>query len=103
MGVLAGRVWRNDRLAASLDEPVTQLARVIGAVSQKLARRGSQLEQGGGSHQVVRVARRQDERSGPPQVVGQRVDFRGPSAAGGADGVVEGPPFAPPAERCALT
>lgn len=101
--MLAGGVWWNDRLTAALDEPVPQLARVISAVGQKLARRGSQLEQGGGSNQVMGVARRQDQRPGPPQIIGQRVDFRRPAAARGPDGVVEGPPFAPPAERCALT
>lgn len=101
--MLAGRVWRNDRFTAALDEPVPQLAGVISAVSQKLARRGSQLEQSGGSHQVVRVARRQGQRPGSAQIIGQCVDFRRPAAAGGSDSVVEGPPFAPPAERCALT
>jgi len=34
--------------------------------------------------------------------VGQGVDFRRPPAARAADGLAEGPPFPPAAERCAL-
>ena len=35
-------------------------------------------------------------------IIGQRVDFGRLPAARAADGVVEGPPFAPAAERWAL-
>jgi hypothetical protein len=40
--------------------------------------------------------------SRPALLVGQAVELAGPSAARGADRLDEGPPFAPPAERCAL-
>ena len=101
--MLAGRVWRDDGFAAALDEPVPQLAGVIGPIGQQLARCRHEPEYGGGSDQVVGVACGQDQSPGAAQLVGQRVDFGRSPATGGSDGVVEGPPFAPAAERCAFT
>ncbi len=96
-------VWRDNGFAAVLDEPVTQLSSVIGSVRQKLARRRRELEHGGGPDEVVGVACGQDQGSGPAKVVGQGVDFGRSSAPRGSDSVVEGPPFAPAAERGAFT
>jgi hypothetical protein len=52
--------------------------------------------------QIVGVARRDQEGQGTAIIVCQRVDFGRLSAARATDGIVEGPPFAPAAERCAL-
>lgn len=101
--MLAGRVRRDNRFAAAFDEPVTQLSGVVGSIRQELARRWPELENRARPNQIVRIARGQNEDSGPAELVSQGVDFGGAPAAGGSDGVVEGPPFAPPAERCALT
>ena len=51
----------------------------------------------------MRLARGQAERDGASEVIGQGVNLGRPSAARSADGVGEVPPFAPAAERCALT
>ena len=51
----------------------------------------------------MHVTQRQHEGDGAAEIIGQGVDFRRPSAARGANGVIKSPPFAPAAERCALT
>ena len=48
------------------------------------------------------VARRNNECERAPQIICQRMDFGHAPAARAADRVVEGPPFAPAAERSAL-
>ena len=48
------------------------------------------------------VAGGDQERQRPPQIVCQRVDFGRAPAARAADRVMEGPPFAPAAERWTL-
>jgi len=56
-------------------------------------------EHGCGPNQVVHVARSQREGVGPAVMIRQRVNLGHPPAARTADGVVEGPPLAPAAER----
>jgi hypothetical protein len=48
------------------------------------------------------IARCKLERDRPTVIVGQRVDLGRTAAARAPDGIAEGPPFAPAAERCAL-
>jgi hypothetical protein len=50
----------------------------------------------------VDVAGRDQQNMWAANIVGQRVDFRRLSAARATDGIVEGPPFSPTAERWAL-
>ena len=101
--MLARWVGWDDRLDAALDQPVAQLSGVVGPIGeQTLGRRGA-AQQLGGADQVVGVAGGDDQRPGAALVVGQGVDLGGATAAGSADGIGEGPPFAPAAERCALT
>jgi hypothetical protein len=59
-------------------------------------------EQAAHSDEVVDIAGRDQQDMRAADLIGQRVDFRRLSAARAADGVVEGPPFAPAAERWAL-
>ncbi len=101
--MLAGRVRRGHRFATALDEPIPQLSSVIGSIRQELAARRYEFEHCAHADQIVRISRCQNQGPGSAKVVGQGVDFRRSPAARGSDGVVEGPPFAPPAERCALT
>ncbi len=103
MGMLSGRVWRDDGLAAAFGEPVAELGRVIGAIGDQPLRGGDVLEQGGGPDQIVGLAGGHGKGDGPADVVGYGMNLGRPSAARSADGVLEGPPFAPAAERCALT
>ena len=59
-------------------------------------------EQATRSDEVMDVAGRDQQDIWAADIIGQRVDFRRLSAARATDGVVEGPPFAPAAERWAL-
>ena len=101
--MLSRRVGRDHGLAAACGEPVAELPGVVGAVGNQTRGRRNALQHGGGTDQVVDVARRQREGDGTAVLVRQGVNFSRPSAARSADGVAEGPPFAPAAERCALT
>ena len=49
------------------------------------------------------LAGRHDEGQGPAKGVGYGMNLSRPSAARSPDGLGEVPPFAPAAERCALT
>ncbi len=49
------------------------------------------------------VARREQENPRPAKGVAQRMERGRAAAARAADGLLEGPPFPPAAERCALT
>lgn len=95
--------WGDHRLAAAFGQPEPKLTRVVGAVGEQAPGRGRVPQQLGRADQVVSVARGDDQRPGAAALVGQGVDLRGPAAARGPDRLGEGPPFAPAAERCALT
>lgn len=103
MGVLSRWIGRDDGFAALLGEPVAQLAGVIGAIGDQLAWGRNAREQRCQPNQVMDLPRGQGEGDGPAESIGQGMNFSRPSAARPADGVLEVPPFAPAAERCALT
>ena len=102
MGMLAGRIWWNDRFYPSLRELQAETVGIIGPVGEKRLGPMAHCEQATHSDEVVDVACRDQQHMWAANIIGQRVDFRGLSAARAADGVVEGPPFAPAAERWAL-
>ncbi len=54
------------------------------------------------TYQIMDVTRGDQEGAGAADIVRQRMDFGRLPAARAADGVIEGPPFAPAAERWAL-
>ncbi len=96
-------IGRDDGLAAAFGEPISQAPGVIGPVTDQALRRGNAPEQGGRASQIMGLPGRHGERQGPAEGVGYGMNFGRPSAARSADGVLEVPPFAPAAERCALT
>ncbi len=100
--MLAGWLWRDDGLAAPLDQPIAQPPSVIGSIREQAARGRDACQQLGHSGQIVRLARRQTKRHRPPHCVGQGVNLGRPSAARPSDRLGEFPPFPPLAERCAL-
>jgi hypothetical protein len=57
------------------------------------------VDQNASTNEIVSVARRNQEGKRTANIVGQRVDLGGLTAAGAANRVIEGPPFAPAAER----
>jgi len=101
--MLSRRVGRDDGLDAACREPIAQFAGVVGAVCEQTLWRWRAAQHLGRASEVVDVAGGDHERPGSTLVVGQGVDLGRAAAPGGADGVGEGPPFAPAAERCALT
>ena len=100
--MLAGWVWRDDRLASSFGQPVAQLCGVIGPFGQEPFGDRDALEKHGGTDQVMRLSWREREGDGPAQRIGYGMNFSRPSAARATDCLFEVPPFAPAAERCAL-
>lgn len=66
--MLAGRVWRDNCLATALGQPVAQSARIVGAVRQQAAWGRDALQKHRHTCQVMRLARRQAQRDGPPDV-----------------------------------
>ena len=103
MRVLARWIWRDDRLTTSLIEPVAQLACIVGTISDQPFGRRDAAEEFASTDQVMGLAGRDSKGNRPTGMVAQGVNFGRPSAARSADGVLEVPPFAPAAERCALT
>jgi len=100
--MLAGWIGRDDRLAAALGQPIAELAGVVGTVGDQLPRRGDAPEQRRHADQIVGLPGGEAEGQRPSGMIGYGVNFGRPSAARSADGVLEVPPFAPAAERCAL-
>ncbi len=103
MRVFAGWIWWNDGLASSLGQPVPELSGIVGAIGDQLAGCWDAPQQGRSAVQIVGLPRRHCEGERPAGMVGYGVNFGRPSAARSPDGLFEGPPFAPAAERCALT
>lgn len=101
--MLSGWIGRDDGFAAARGEPVAQLSGIVGPVGEQLGGCRDALQHGSGADQVVDISRRQGEGDRAAMLVGQGVNLSRPSAARSADGVPEAPPFAPAAERCALT
>ena len=102
MGMLAGWIWRDDRLDLSLCEFLAQAVGVVGPVGENTLGSMAHCEQAPRPDEVVDVAGRDQQDMRASYVIGQCVDFGRLSAARATDGVVEGPPFAPAAERWAL-
>lgn len=102
MGVLAGGIRRNDRLDPPLREFFAQAPGVVSAVGEDPAGPMPPGEQPARALKVVDVAGGNQQGMRAADLIGQRMDFGRLSAARAADGVVEGPPFAPAAERWAL-
>ena len=101
--MLARWVGWNDRFGAVLDEPVAQGSGIVGTVGEEAAWRAGDVEEFACSLEVMHIAGGQHQGKRSPLVVGQRVDLGRTAPTRSADGIVERPPFAPPAERCALT
>jgi len=100
--MLTGRIWRDDRFDPSLREFLAQAVGIIGPVSENPLGPMAHGEQATCSGEVVDVAGRDQQDMWAADIIGQCVDFGRLAAARAADGVVEGPPFPPAAERWAL-
>lgn len=97
------RIGRDDCFASALGQPVPKFSGVIGAICDQALRRGYPSEQGRHASQIMDLPWGQGEGQGPAKGIGYGVNLGRPSAARPADRLLEVPPFAPAAERCALT
>ena len=97
------RVRRDDGFAAPLCQPVPELAGVVSAVGDQPLRRWNERQQGRCADQIVSLARRQRNGERSADLVSYGVNLGRPSAARSSDCLLEVPPFAPDAERCAFT
>jgi hypothetical protein len=84
------------------DEPSEGIG-IVGLVRDEPLQRPGEAQKVWRDGDVVQVAGCQQEDPWSPELIGQGVDRRRATAARAADGFVEGPPFPPAAERCALT
>lgn len=94
---------RDDGLDALLGEQASQSVGVIGLVGDQPFDWPGGGQQVGCHHDVVEITRSDQQDPGPASGIGQRVDGGRAAAARATDGFLEGPPFPPAAERCALT
>lgn len=101
--MLACWIGRDDGFAFSLGQPVPQFAGVIGAIGDEPLWDGYPPEQWRYPDQIVGLSGRHGEGQGAAKTIGYGMNFGRPSAARSTDGLFEVPPFAPAAERCALT
>ena len=97
--MLAGGLWRNHRFGTAFGEPGAQAARVVGAIGEQPRGAWHDREQRPGAVEIVGIAGSQLKGEGPPLIVAQGVDLGRPAAVRAPDGMTEGPPFAPAAER----
>ena len=100
--MLAGWVRWDHRLYSALRQPIPQAVGVIGPVSEQSSGCRDCRQQIARSRQIMAIARCDQKGDRAATILGQRVDFCRAAAARAADRVVEVPPFAPAAERCAL-
>lgn len=100
--MLAGGIRRDNGLNAPLLQGFAQASGIVGTIGKQALRSVASLQQAARPLKIMHVASGDQDGMGTPALVGQRMDLGGLAAARAADGVVEGPPFAPAAERCAL-
>ena len=97
------RVWRDDGLATVFGQPISELAGVICTVRDQSLWCRNARQQGRRADEIVNLTWRYRKGERTPDLVGYGVNLGRPSAARSYDGLFEVPPFAPDAERCALT
>jgi hypothetical protein len=94
---------RNDGLNVALLEKTSQAVGVVGLVGDQSFDWASSGQQFLRHHDIVNVSGRDQQNSRLAGSVGEGVDRRRASAARAPYAFLEGPPFPPAAERCALT
>jgi hypothetical protein len=94
---------RNDGFNAAFLQESSHAVGVVGLVGDQSFDWASSRQKFLRHHDVMDVARRNQQNPGPAGGVGEGVDRRRATAARASYAFLEGPPFPPAAERCALT
>ena len=92
----------DDRLSASPGEPCAQFVAAIAFVPNEFSRRRHGSDAGFGDLHIVYISGGYHQDMRASLFVADGVDLAVPAAACLADTIGQGPPFAPPAVRCAL-
>ena len=79
------------------------MAGIVASVGEEATEPAGGLDEGGGETDVVGVAAAEQQDAGPAPIVGQAVQLGGSPTARATYRLDEVPPFAPAAERWALT
>ena len=101
--MLARRIGRNDGLGTAFRQPIAQTVGVVGSIRDQPSGRRNRWQQIPCGGKIVAITGGDQERERTAAVFSQRVDFGGAPAARATDRLLEVPPFAPAAERWALT
>jgi hypothetical protein len=102
-GIAPGDCGRNDGLDPALDEQSAEVVGVVASIGNEPSERPCGIDQVGGQADVIGIAATEQQNPRASLVVGQSVQLCGSSAARAAYPLEEVPPFAPAAQRCALT
>ena len=100
---LASGNGRDHRLGPLFRQEAPERVGVIGLVGDQSRNRTGSAQQRGCHGHIMLIARRDQQNARPTGGVGQRVERGRAAAARAPDRLLEGPPFPPAAERCALT
>jgi len=103
MRLFAVHLVGDDRLDVVAQQTGAPVVGVIGLVGEKVSRPRQMRGEHDGALDVGGLAGREIEGQGPAMFVAQGMDLGVASALCAADGLSRGPPFPPPAQRCALT
>lgn len=102
MKVLSGRVVGDHRPGAALDQKQPERIAIVGGIAGAPARRGQRFQQATRDRGIAALPWRYLERNGTAATIDNSMDFCRSPATRAADRLELGPPFPPPAERCAL-
>ena len=102
MRSLSRWIVRDDRNGPALAQEEPKAVAVVGGIGGAQARRWQAGKKGQNEAKIATLSGCYLDGERPALAVDNSVDFGRAPAARAADRVVEGPPFAPAAERCAL-
>jgi len=100
--MLAGWVGRDHCCDPAFRQPITEALGVVGPIGKQPSGWADRRQEIARTGKIMGIAGCDQECNWASQIVCQRVDFCRAPATRAADRVMEGPPFAPAAERCAL-
>lgn len=99
MRPLARGIGRDNGFRSACGKPVPELTGIISPIRKEPLGHRRASQHLGCADQIMRITGCHDKGTRTAEFVCQRMDLRCAASARGTDGVREGPPFAPAAER----